>query len=265
MRPAINRGLLFGAAALHLSVVGVLLMLHQRWIVVDTISLGQATLALLAVGAGVMATPAQLKATPGTRLLWGMVSGACAAVPLVALITAMEMIRLQSIFIALSGDLLSMLTFGQQPVVGGLLLLACGAMMGVVGAGLRQSPAAVRKAVIAGASAVVVAGVFQELIQLMLQFEGPVGELRDFVYTWEGLTQQGALCIFVVAVLVSVIHTRVRGGASMSMTDQQRQRQRIIGGVALSWRARVAAGARGLLYWAGADACWALHPDGHGS
>ena len=50
MRTAITRGLLFGVVGLHLAVVGVLLMLHQRWIVVGTISLGQAALALLAIG-----------------------------------------------------------------------------------------------------------------------------------------------------------------------------------------------------------------------
>jgi hypothetical protein len=63
VRSAITRGLLFGAVGLHLAVVGVLLMLHQRWIVVGTISLGQAVMVLLAVGAGLMAIPG---AIPGT-------------------------------------------------------------------------------------------------------------------------------------------------------------------------------------------------------
>ena len=45
-------GLVFGAVAVHLSIVGVLLMLHHRWIVVETLSLGQAILVGIAVGAG---------------------------------------------------------------------------------------------------------------------------------------------------------------------------------------------------------------------
>ena len=55
MRRAILIGLAFGAGAVHLAVVGVLLMLHQRWIIVDTLSLGQAVLLLIAGGAGAMA------------------------------------------------------------------------------------------------------------------------------------------------------------------------------------------------------------------
>ena len=44
-----------------------------------------------------------------------------------------------------------------------------------------------------------IAGVFQELIQLMLQqYEGPIGDFRDFLYTWEGLSPQGAITIFIV-------------------------------------------------------------------
>src|ERR1700710_750397 len=99
MRTAITRGLLFGVVGLHLAVVGVLLMLHQRWIVVGTISLGQAVLVLLAIGAGAMAAP-------------GVVAGAAAGVPLAVLLVAMDFVRLQSKFIALSHDLFEMLSFG---------------------------------------------------------------------------------------------------------------------------------------------------------
>ena len=58
-RPAALRavliGLVFGAIAVHLAIVGVLLMIHQRWIVIDTLSLGQATLVTIGLGAGAMA------------------------------------------------------------------------------------------------------------------------------------------------------------------------------------------------------------------
>ena len=48
VRRAILIGLAFGAGAVHLAVVGVLLMLHQRWIIIDTFSLGQAVLLVIA-------------------------------------------------------------------------------------------------------------------------------------------------------------------------------------------------------------------------
>ena len=216
MRPALIRGLLFGAVGVHLAVVGVLLMLHQRPIVVGTISLGQAVLLLLGIGAGVMAGRG--------RLLQGLIAGAASAVPLGLLILAMDLVPLQSIFIALSHDLFEMLTFGLRPLLGILVLIGGGALAGLAGAIMHRSPLALRRGIVAGASAVVIAGVFQELIQLMLQYEGIIGDVRDFFYTWEGLSPQGAAVLFVATACAS----RLRPRAAGPFTDQQRQRQRMI-------------------------------------
>jgi branched-chain amino acid transport system permease protein len=224
IRSAIIRGLLFGAVSLHLALVGVLLMLHQRWIVIDTVSLGQAVMALLAIGAGALALPPQATISTPLRLLLGVLAGAVAALPLAALMVAIDLVRLQSIFIALSPALFEMLSFGLGETTGVVALVGGGALGGLVGAMLRQSPPALRRAVIAGTSAVVVAGVFQELIQLMLQFEGPVGDLRDFFYTWEGLNPQGAAVLFAIFAIGSQVHRR----NITPLTGQQRQRQRMI-------------------------------------
>jgi branched-chain amino acid transport system permease protein len=226
VRSAIIRGLLFGAVGLHLAVVGVLLMLHQRWIVIDTISLGQAVLVLLAIGAGIMASPGTAPIAVAERLLLGLIAGAAASLPLAALMVAMDVVRLQSIFIALSHDLFGMLSFGLGDFVGIAALVGGGALGGLAGAVLRQSPPSLRCAMIAGASAVVVAGVFQELIQLMLQFEGTIGTIRDFLYTWEGLSPQGAVVIFIAAAVAS----QIRGAmpATAPSTEQQRQRRRML-------------------------------------
>jgi branched-chain amino acid transport system permease protein len=200
LRRSVLVGLAFGAGAVHLAVVGVLLMLHQRWIVVNTLSLGQAVLLVIAGGAGAMAA----RGDGAVRFVYGLLAGGMAAVPIAALTLVIATVPLQSMFIALSPDLLSMLTFGLDTAVGIGVLLVGGGAAGLLGAALRVSPRLVHRAVFPGAIAVVVAGVFQELIQLMLQqYEGVVGVVRDFIYTWEGLTPEGAAVIFVVAAVVS--------------------------------------------------------------
>ena len=140
MRTAFIRGLMFGAVGVHLAAVGVLLMLHQRWIVIDTISLGQAVMALLAVGAGVMAVPGTHPIRLPTRFLLGLVAGSAASLPLAALMVAIDLVRLQSIFIALSHDLFEMLSFGHGEIIGALLLVGAGALGGAAGAVLQRSP-----------------------------------------------------------------------------------------------------------------------------
>ena len=103
MRRPILIGLGFGAGAVHLAAVGVLLAMHQRWIVIDVLTLGQAVLLLIAGGAGAMAG----------RPLPGLIAGAMAGVPIALLTLAISAIPLQSIFIALSSTLFDMLTVEQ--------------------------------------------------------------------------------------------------------------------------------------------------------
>jgi branched-chain amino acid transport system permease protein len=218
-------GLAFGAGAVHLAAVGVLLAMHQRWVIVDALTLGQAALLLIAGGAGAMAG----------RPASGLLAGAAAGLPLAALAVVMSLVPLNAIFIALSPDLFGMLTFDLGLAAGVGILIGGGAIAGLMGALLRSASPMVRRAVFPGAISVVVAGVFQELIQLMLQqYEGPVGDLRDFIYTWEGLSPQSAVTIFVLAALCSEVFGiiwRMRA-ARIEARDHRRERM-IRAGIAL--------------------------------
>ena len=136
----------------------------------------------------------------------GLLAGAAAGVPIAALAVVMSIVPLHSIFIALSSDLFDMLTLDLGLAAGVAILIGGGAIAGLLGAALRASPPVVRRAIFPGAIAVVVAGVFQELIQLMMQqYEGPIGDFRDFIYTWEGLSPQGAVTIFILVALCAEV------------------------------------------------------------
>ena len=219
IRRPILIGLAFGAGAVHLAVVGVLLMLHQRWIIVDTVTLGQATLLLLAGGAGAMSG----------GMLTGLLAGAAAGVPIAVLTAVMSVVPLQSIFIALSPDLYDMLTLGFDVAIGVAILIGGGAIAGLVGAALHASPRIVRRAIFPGAVTVLVAGVFQELIQLMLQQnEGPVADFGAFLYTWEGLSPQGAITLFVLAALISEVVGSIWRRRAARLATQDHRRERLI-------------------------------------
>jgi branched-chain amino acid transport system permease protein len=197
-------GLVFGAGAVHLAVVGVLLAMHQRWIVVGILSLGQAVLLVIAVAAGAVAerrTAVGLGAL-GRRLRVGAIAGAASGGPIAVLTALVALLpSLQSIFIALSPDLLEMLTLGQGPVLGAIVLVVAAAMAGLLGVILCLLSPGLTRGLAPGFVAVAVAGVFQELIQLMLQqYAGVISQISDFFYTWDGLSPQGAVAIFVIAV-----------------------------------------------------------------
>jgi len=207
-RSSVLVGLIFGAIALHLAMVGLLPMLNKRWIIVDTLSLGHAALLAIGIGAGAFAARREMR-RPAT-LLGAMLAGAIAALPLAALAEVMLCINLRWMFIALSPDLLDMLTFGIGSAAGLAPLVIAGAMLGALGCLLAWSPMRLRHALAWGCAAIVVAGVFQELIQIMMQSGDLIGDIRDMLYTWEGLTPQGALILFGCGVLTGLAYETLR-------------------------------------------------------
>ena len=124
----------------------------------------------------------------------------------------MQVLPLRQIFIALSPALLKTLTFGLGAPLGGAVLIAAGALLAVLGAALTLAPEGLRKPVIVGLAFVIVFGVFQELIQIMMQSGAAIEALRQSIYTWEGLTLAGALTIFILASGGAYVWTRLFGG-----------------------------------------------------
>ena len=208
LRRAVTLGLVFGAVAVYIAVVGILPMMNARWIVVGVVSLGHAVLVAIGLGAGAAVAKRGGASAFGPLMLQSAVAGGIAGGFLAALVTAIQLFDLRVIFVALSPALFQALTFGLGLPLGTLLLAAAGALLGVLGAALSLAPATLRRPVLLGLAFVVFFGVFQELIQIMMQYGAFVGVLRDAIYTWEGLAPQGAVAIFVVTALAAYIWTK---------------------------------------------------------
>jgi len=211
---AIITGLVFGVVAIYLAVVGILPMINERAIIVDVLSMAQAALLAIGLGAGAYLARGERDQPTGAIVLHGLIAGAIAGALLALLVVAMNVIDLRSIFISLSPQTSDMLTFELDLEYAVPMLVALGAALGVVGVLLARSPPTVRKPVLIGGSAVLFFGVFQELIQIMMQFNDAIGAVRDELYTWEGLTPEGAGIIFVLATGASLLSTRRRARAS---------------------------------------------------
>ncbi len=195
--PALNIGLVFGVVAVYITVVGIVPLIDAHWVVVGVVSLGHATLIAIALGAG--ATTAARRSSPK---FWPLVppslfAGAIAGGLLALLALSMHFLNLRPIFIALSPVVEKTLTFGLGVPAGPIVLILASALLAVLGAAFALAPAGVRKPALAGLVLVMIFGVFQELIQIMMQFGPLIGGLRDLIYTWEGLSPLGALAIFV--------------------------------------------------------------------
>jgi branched-chain amino acid transport system permease protein len=226
LRRTVTMGLIFGTLAVYLAFVGLLLMLNGRWIVVQTLTLGQAMLVLVALGAGIEVARRGPPGQIGSALGQGLGAGAIAGAMLALLAIAMSLFPLRTIFIALSPELFAMLTFGAGAAAGVAILVLSGAVLGALGAALYFCPRRIRGPLLVGVMATVFVGVFQELLQLILQF-GPVSDvLREGLFTWEGLTWEGALEVLVIATAVGALWPKARRPLDARVAQLPPARQR---------------------------------------
>jgi branched-chain amino acid transport system permease protein len=198
-RRALRVGLALGAVAVYGATVGILPLMNARWVIVDVVSLDYAALIAIGLSAGAAIAMPRTSAKFWLLVAPSLLAGGVAGAVLALLTMAMQALPLRRIFIALSPDQLKTLTFGLGAPFGGAALVVTGALLAVLGAALTRAPDALRRPAIVGLACVIVFGVFQELIQIMMQFGGAIEQLRQSIYTWEGLTAVGAVAVFLVA------------------------------------------------------------------
>ena len=198
-RQALGVGLILGVVAVYGATVGILPLMNARWVIVDVVSLGDAALITIGLSAGAVIAARMRSSEFWPLVPPSLVAGGVAGGLLTLLALAIQAFPLRQIFIALSPDLLKSLTFGLGAPRGCALLIVAGALLAFIGAALTRTPESLRKPVTVGLAFVIVFGVFQELIQIMMQSGGAIDALRQSIYTWEGLTLEGALMIFVLA------------------------------------------------------------------
>ncbi|HLI12045.1 MAG TPA: branched-chain amino acid ABC transporter permease [Alphaproteobacteria bacterium] len=222
-------GFVFGVLALYLVAVGLFLMFHARWIIVDVLSLGHATLLTIGIATGIAVARRQAELTPSAIRLNSCLAGAIGGGMLAILLLAMTLIDLRTVFIALSRDLFQALTFHVGLLGGMAILIGAGAALAVLGAVLSRCPPKIWRPILIGVLAVAFFGVFQELLQIMMQTNAVVDAVRDLLYTWDGLSLQGAIIIFaVVAGGVFIAGELKRRGVVLVRTETPVQRRRML-------------------------------------
>lgn len=195
-------GLTFGGVAVFLGFVGILTMFGQREIIAGTLSLAHLTIVSSAFFAGLWVTHASSRTDLGARVAQGLGAGAVAGALIALLALSIHLFKLRRVFIALKKDLLDILSFEQSIGAAVAILVFGGALCGLLGAALYLMAPKLRRPLVIGLTWAFFVGLFQELIQLMLQYEFLM-KFRELFFTWDGLKPRGALIVFVAAALTA--------------------------------------------------------------
>ena len=217
-RSVISGGLIGGATAIYVALVGLYTKFADLALVGEQITLGRLLIVAPAIGAAYVVTRAKIVA--GERrpvpfwgglsvgAITGLVGGTLFAVA-IAFADRFGVDRIREVFVAVTEPLIDFLTFGDG-VPGGLpILIGACAVGGVVGAFARTAPASVRKPVSVGVLAVVLFGLLQRIVPIVFV---ELGFEADWLYRpASGLTYLGATVVFAIAVIADVLWNRDGG------------------------------------------------------
>ncbi len=208
---AIRRGLLWGTIIVFLSLVGMVESFARREIIVGVISLGHTLLLLTGLAAGYQAAQVRSLRHGAARfviiLVRGLLAGAATGALVAALVVAGTVMNLRAMFVNASSELLMVLSFGRLTAGVPLVVLA-GALTGASGAVASLLPTRFRRPLVGGFIAVLTIGLFQELLQQLLQAEeGLRLVLRDLIFSEGGFPVRGAILVFLVYWVASTVWT----------------------------------------------------------
>ena len=209
-----STGLYLGLTALAMSVVGILPLFSVRFIVIDVLTLAYAMLGFTFASAGMLVARRGGGSNPLLSIVGGAAAGGLAAVPSAALAITMSAFDLRSVFVALDQRVFKMLTLDIQPAaLGALALVAVGVVVGALGAIVVLLPRILRRPVVAALAGAGVAGLFQEIIRIILVNNIATKWLHDLLYSYKGLTLTGALIVGVVSLAGSIAWDTLHGTA----------------------------------------------------
>lgn len=217
-KPAIRRtveiGLIGFGLMVYFNIVGLTGQFMERWIIESLATLAHTIFLGIAIGVGALAAHKNADLPTATRLMHAALAGLIAGAGLAFLVEVLNNFNVRFMFVAMSPKLLVFLSFGVNAELASAALLAGGLVLGAFGGLLYGLPHTVRKPLIVGLASVWFIGLFAELILLASQFE-VMEDIRNFFFTWEGQTLEGAIVVFCVAVAISGFWT-ARGAATMT-------------------------------------------------
>jgi branched-chain amino acid transport system permease protein len=227
---ALKIGLIGGGVAVFVSLVGMVEAFGGRDIVAGVISMGQTLLVALTLTIGFIAASRAGQAA-GLNLASGALAGVLTGALLAALVWIGASINLRPIFVNASPALFEILTFGQPPGTATLLLLAVGALLGLIGAAIHLLPAYARGAVIAGLAWMALLGLLQDLIRVRLSDVPDVAQAVAWMFGRggvKGLSAVGAVVVFVVISLANLVWALRGPGVRRSLQAMPEPGQRTL-------------------------------------
>lgn len=235
IRQTLRLGLIAGIIVLGLSVIGIIELSAERYIIAGLITSGYIMLFAAPGAMGFIATRSDKGESKLMTLIHGFLTGLIASVPLILLVVVASLVDLRQFFVNISPALISILTFQQSLAIGIPLLVALFGLIGLVGAALNLLNENMRGLLLQGLVWILLIGLLSENL---------VNRLRDFfgsgfitlLFRSRALKPVTALILFLLIIGSSYLLSRRKrkaeeSGVVLSEKEQQRRQWISIGAV----------------------------------
>lgn len=169
-RALLKYGLLAGVIVLYVAVIGMIATFSERELIADIFTLGQVLLISPPLGIAYYVARKMSGAANGKILGFGAVIGFLTTLPLIVLIILGEYTNIRDMFVNVSPDLVNILTFGQDNIwLGSLILLIVMVLAGTAGSALMLLPPRWRQALVMGLAWTLGIALMSELFVVILR------------------------------------------------------------------------------------------------
>ena len=204
-RVILRVGLLVGAVAVYLSIVGIVPIFHDRPIIAGIITVGEGSVMLAFIAAGYLVAR-RAGGSPLRSIAASAAAGALAGAMLSLLILLGAAIDLRAVFFNASDVLWDELTFGVG-IAGFWIPTAAGAIFAGIAGGVTVLRPGVRVPLTLGLTMLLVFGLFAGLLRTPM-LTTPLADVARFLFASQGLTVAGAVIVFVATVAMSLAQRR---------------------------------------------------------
>jgi len=227
LRRAIRLGLIAGVVSLSLSMIGMVELFGKRHLIRGVLTMGQVILLAAPVVMSYLSARDVSPNRRGAGVLYGLVCGLIAVVPVIVLVILADAFDLRQFFFNVSPPLLETLTFGRGVVVGNLLLLAVVVGLSGAAAAFHLLPDQMQRPLLTGLGGTLTIGLFSEILTNRLRAFFGSGILR-FIFKSKALLPVTALVLFVLIVAGSFLWSRRSGGVRQRMATLPSKQQTTI-------------------------------------
>jgi len=221
-QPALRIGLLGGAIAVYLCLVGIVPTFNERPLIARVISLGEASLLVTALATGYLAAERAPVARRSTETLAGALAGALGGSVLAGLVLVGSVVNVRAVLLHASPELYDVLTLGLG-TEGFWISIAVGAAAGGLAALSASLPDALRRPLVWGVAGVVVMGLFAGLLRTPM-LTTAVAPAARFLFAPEGLQVAGAVLVFMLVAGAVALRPRLALSRRYHELPQRTQR-----------------------------------------